>query len=833
VTIPVTVPALVLIAGTALGVLAPDWRGAALAAAGFGWMCALAAWARPWPQAVAPAALLAFGAVGIVMGGASAAAAVRTPLARWVAERQTTADAMGSPVLVEGRLRADAIPAEYGASLLIDVQRIEADGGWRHATGGARLAVSGSLAAAALHEWRAGRTVRLPAAALREATIYRNPGVSDGRLSLARRGVAVVGSVKSAALVEVIARGHPFAEAAGAVRAWSRETIGRALPDRPVAAAIVTAILIGDRGGLTPELDRRLQEAGTYHVIAISGGNIAILAGLLYLLLRAARVPSRARAVLLAALLCAYGYVAGGGPSVGRATLAAVVYLLARAADHRTPSLNVLALVALSAVVYAPLDVFDPGLALSYGATLALLIGGERVLRRRGSGHAEGRRGGTLPGRLGASALSASLALLVATLCAEAALFPVGAFVFHRITIAGLLLNFAAIPLMTAAQIGGLATLALTPAIEPAGRWAGWVAGHAADGLVWSARLVDAAPWLAWRVPAPALRVMAVYYGAWAVRLAAPRRPTLRRGATVVLALAAVWIATPVALPIPGGAASRQLRVTFLDVGQGDAVLIQFPGGRAMLVDTAGLPGSSFDLGERVVLPALLAAGVRRLEYLAITHGDPDHLGGAMTIARDLAPREIWEGVVVPPHAPLRDLRALGAARGAVSRSARVDDRVTIGGAELHVLHPPEPDWERQRVRNDDSLVFEVRYGDVSIVLPGDIGADVERAIAPRLSDAPLRVLKASHHGSASSSAPAWLAAARPAAVVFSCGRHNRFGHPHPAVLARVRATGAAIFRTDDDGAITVTTDGQRIRIESFTGRRVVLPDDNHSRRPR
>jgi competence protein ComEC len=122
-------------------------------------------------------------------------------------------------------------------------------------------------------------------------------------------------------------------------------------------------------------------------------------------------------------------------------------------------------------------------------------------------------------------------------------------------------------------------------------------------------------------------------------------------------------------------------------------------------------------------------------------------------------------------------------------------------------------------VRNDDSIVIEARFGDVSFVLPGDVGAGVEERLASRLSDAPLRVLKAAHHGSATSSGAAWLAASRPAAVIFSCGRGNRYGHPHPSVLARVQETGADVFRTDQDGAVTVTTDGRQVRIAVFTER--------------
>jgi len=132
------------------------------------------------------------------------------------------------------------------------------------------------------------------------------------------------------------------------------------------------------------------------------------------------------------------------------------------------------------------------------------------------------------------------------------------------------------------------------------------------------------------------------------------------------------------------------------------------------------------------------------------------------------------------------------------------------------VLHPPAPDWERQRVRNDDSLVLELRFGRVSILLPGDVGAEVERGLALRLQPSGLSVLKVPHHGSATSSSAALLAAVRPAVAILSAGRGGWLGG---GVLERYRAAGAAMFRTDQDGAVTVETDGNRVEVSTFSGR--------------
>jgi competence protein ComEC len=413
--------------------------------------------------------------------------------------------------------------------------------------------------------------------------------------------------------------------------------------------------------------------------------------------------------------------------------------------------------------------------------------------------------------------------LFVATACAELALAPIGAALFSRITVAGLILNFAAIPLMAIVQAGSMATLAAAPFAGPAARACGYITHLAASGIVGSAGLVDVAPWLSRAVTPPAWWLVAVYYASCASMLAFPRQ--IRIGVWGVAASAVLMLASPPAVTRTGVPVREpgRLRVVFLDVGQGDATLAVLPDGRALLIDAGGLAGSAFDIGERVVAPSLRALGVRRLEALVLTHGDPDHVGGAFAALRSFAPRVVWEGVPVPPHPGLRELAAQASRASASWRTVQAGDREVTAGVEIRVLHPPPPDWERQRVRNDDSVVVSLRLGAVSVVLPGDIGAEGEGLVAPRLELGSIAIVKAPHHGSATSSTAAFIEAAHPAAVVFSAGRGNRFGHPIPAVAARYRAANALIFRTDEDGAIVMDTDGKTVEVTTWSGRRVTL----------
>ena len=811
--LPAALPAIGLLGGTACGWWAPELAVWPLAAAGLlAWAVCLAAVVRPF-RCGAVAAAAGFACAGMLLGAQATRAATHTSLAAWHAERASDPTA-AEVAIVTGRLLRDALPAEYGARLLVEVERVRAGGRDFALAGGLRVTVGGSFVAGRIDGWVAGRRVRMPVL-LRRAPRYLNPGVADQERRSAWRGIALLGSVKSALLVEVVGSGQVWQEAAGAARAVVRRVIGRAVGAHDArSAGVVTAVLIGDRAGLDTDTRRRLQAAGTYHVIAISGGNIAILSGVLLGLLRLAAAPPRLAAASVILCLLAYWQIVGSEQSVARATLVAVTLLAARTVDHRTPPLNTLAWAAVCLVAAAPLAILDAGFLLTFGATLGILAGVPCMLRRC--------RAWLAAGRLYARAAVLPLAgLLAATVCAELALLPVAASAFSRVTAAGLLLNFVAIPLMTVTQLAGMLAL-LAAALSPAlAELCGYVAHLATVGIVESARLVDVWPQLARRVPAPGPLLTACYYGGWVLVFAAGGRPALRAGGCGLVVAAGVGVVSGlgprgvVQRPCPGDA---ELRVLFLDVDQADATLVQFPTGQSLLVDAAGSVRGPSAVGERVVAPVLWRAGVRRLDYLAITHGDPDHAGGAQAVIADFRPREVWEGVPVPGSVRMRRIAAAAREAGGVWRTLNAGHRLRVGAVELAVLHPPPPAWERRRVRNDDSLVLELRHGRVSFVLPGDIGAEVEARLVPLLQPSPLRVLKAAHHGSRTSSSAAFIAAAAPAVAVVSAGRENRFGHPDRAVWRRYAAAGTAILETGRSGAIDICSDGERIRVQTAAG---------------
>jgi len=774
--------AVVFVIGTPAGVLC-DHEFALVAALG---VCS-AAFVIAWPRQTT---------IGLVlMTGATVGAAARVHALRPAPSHLITPD----PILLTGVLLSDAAPSPGGFRLDLRID------GWR-----VRAVVAGAMAENTYRQWTRGRTITAPIR-LRQPDLVRNPGSPTETWQRLTRRFDVIGTVKSAALVDV-STGPWWQEWAARVRAHVRRTTATLFS--PYSASVVTAILIGDRAGLDDEVTRRLQAAGTFHVIAISGGNVAMLTMVCFVLLRLVTRSLVFPIVATTVIVIVYGVVVGGDPAVTRAVVAAVIYLLLRLVGINPQPVNLLAVVAVVCVVMEPLAVIDVGAWLSFGATLGLIVVLPRLLRaaRGPNAHPVGW----------ARMWDWLRAAVLATVAAEILIMPVTAGIFARVGVAGLLLNLVAIPAMAVVQFAGLAACGLALVWIPAARVAADVAHLATVVLLGSSAALDVAPWLSWRVPPSSLWWTGAYYVAliaalWVVR------PRWRQGAVVVACvLLVVIVSAPfVSLRRP---ATGWLRVSVLDVGQGDAILVQTPNGRSLLVDAGGTPGGTYDIGGRVVTPAIWALGERRLEWLVVSHGDLDHVGGALRVMDDLAPREVWEGIPVESSAVLQDLRREAHARRITWRRVLGGHELEAGGVHVIVRHPTPPDWQRPRVRNDDSVVLEVRYGDVSFLLTGDAGVEFESMpVEPLRSGAPprIRVLKVAHHGSRSSTAATFLDHLAPRVALISAGAGNMFGHPAPDVLARLAASGVHTFSTDRHGAIIVESDGRVVRVRGMVGPRL------------
>ncbi len=662
---------------------------------------------------------------------------------------------------------------------------------------------------------------------LRSARGYLVPGVADARRrALAARGADLSMTVAPDDYARVASGAGlaPSRWAAEAQRALSKAIAGRG--GDAAGSGLARAMTVGDRGAVPDAAASRFRDAGVAHVLAVSGLHLGVVALVVFVLFGrlwglfdrlAARVaPRTASAAAAAAAAIAYAMITGARIATLRALLVALVMLAGIATSRRARFIDALGVAALILIATGPSVVFEVSFQLSFAATATLAL----AIRPR--------EGDTEPGdrsrwrRLLSAARSRVGQLVRASAWATAATAPLTALAFSRVATGGVLANLVVVPLSELVVLPAGLIGALLAQLSPA------IGGPAIDLSVGAAALADrAAGWVAGLapvvdVPPPnaveLLGALVVWAGAvlW-VRRAVSRR---RAGLLVLcgaLVISGSWIWTTRIAP----AVDDDLRITFLDVGQGDAAVIELPGGGAWLVDAGGLPFVSEDLppaerarvgalpGERSVLAYLQARRIRRLDVVVISHPHPDHFRGLAAVARAVDIGEVWVAAddrAGGEHAAL--LRRL-AARGTRIVHPPLDRPLTRHGVTFTVLAPrylgPLAAADPVRSVNDDSLVLRVSRGDRSVLFTGDLEEEGESLLVAREAPAlAADVVKVPHHGSRTSSSPGLIAAVHPRLAVISCGVANRFGFPHAGVADRWRAAGARVLRTDRAGSVTV-----------------------------
>jgi competence protein ComEC len=701
-----------------------------------------------------------------------------------------------SPSLVEGRLRREAERREDATILWFDVDRIIFRDEVKNCQGGLRINARGDLRfRKRLDRLDAGDRLRLWVS-MRRPRGFMNPGRFDVAAYLGRRAVTLTGSVKSALLIDRIEKAPWWRSLGSRLRRYVRVQIERSFESTPVtgsaAPGVVLALLVGDRSLIPAWASDLYQNAGTFHVIAISGAHVGVLAFLVYGGLRRMGVDQTPALLILAIFLPLYASLCGGRPSVVRAVLMSLCVIGSRLLSLDSPGINGLALSALLLLSLRPLDLHDPGFQLSFLATAAIFAFFGPITK-------------TLAPWLGRLA-----PWIAISLAAQVGVLPILAWHFHRMTPGAVIANLVAMPLAGGLIVVGALLVILSP-LPWAGGATAWIAWLMVKGLTLCSQLVLALPGGSIRVPAPGVLWVGVYLGSLAVAIVF--RGRWRRGAVTAMCLLTLEL---VARPSPGTAPGR-IRLTALDVGHGDALLIELPEGERLLVDGGGSTGRGFDMGESVVVPALLQLGIRSLHAVVVTHPDSDHIGGLPAVISSLRVKEIWDGGPDWRREGYRRLRERAGYRGVKVRYLAGGDELRMGEVAVRVLASPPIRGGTPHRGNEDSLVLHFSYGRAGIVLTGDAGEETELLLLGAAVDLRADVLKIGHHGSRSSTTPAFLERISPRVAVISTGHSGLFQLPSVEVLQRLRRRGITTLRTDRDGAITVSLDREgKIEMETF-----------------
>jgi competence protein ComEC len=702
----------------------------------------------------------------------------------------------GEPWILHGEVSATPERSLTGVRVPIDLIAVERDRQWQLIATRVMIVLDGPP----LEPLLPGDFVRVPAR-LRPPRGFVNPGAPDAARRAAADGIAATGSAPAAALSRMVHQTHwSFSRAIAAWRARMLAAVHAHLDGQ--AGALVSSLVLGDRGDIAQSLDDAFRTAGVSHVLSVSGLHLAVAAFLFYvglrrLLVRVPRLsashPVRrwAAAAALPAIIV-YTLLTGAAVATVRSCIVASVWLGAVVIGRRTTALQALAIASLVILCASPLELFDPSFQLSFAAAA-----GTSMLASRWSPTVAS--GGWLRHlwRWLAGLCAASAAAILATA-------PIGAWHFAQLAPAGIVSNLVVVPL---AELGvvpvGLAGCVASSLHLPGAAFLLRVAGMLAELMVrfteWFARVVPA-----WHIPAPNAVEIVAWYAALLALVARGRR-----GWRVVLACVTT-LAASAGWRVYARAASHTLTATFLDVGQGDACVIELPHGHVVVVDGGGSFDPAFDPGRQVIAPWLWRHGIRRLDLVVLSHPHPDHANGLAALVAQFPVGEVWTNGQETMQPGTVALLAEARRRGVPIGHPRW---LEIGGAVVEPLAPFDVRGaiaiDPARGENDNSLVIGVRWRDRRILFTGDLEAEGETALVARAGPAlGSDVIKVPHHGSRTSSTAPLVAATHPSVAVISVGEHNRWAFPNAAVVNRWRGTGAQVLRTDRDGGITVTVDG-------------------------
>lgn len=542
--------------------------------------------------------------------------------------------------------------------------------------------------------------------------------------------------------------------------------------------AVLEALLLGADGRLDPETDRQFQKTGLYHLLAISGAHVAVVSLLFYSFLGIFITRKRTIHLILLAVLIFYAFLVEGQPSVFRAVIMTSLFLLGKLISADTNLLNTLALSALVLLVINPFSLEDVGFQLTFLATLSLVLFFKPIFKVLPK----------LPFRI-----SEMTAL---SLAAVAGTMPIIISNFNRVTFASLILNLPAAPLMGLIMAVGYVYLAVNLLLPAAGHILSFALKYLIKLFSWVASWLEPLNSLSYRLPSPPAAVVIGFYLCLLLLLVKPR---FRFQKLLTAAGLAVFFFVMIIYPFRPH--NERLTVTFMDVGQGDSLVVEFPGSRVMVIDAGGFVQGSFDPGESLVSPYLWHRGYKKIDYLVCSHFHPDHAGGLPALARNFRVGEFWS--VEEKGNQLSEEINQVLSRKTRKRMLRAGLSQVIDGCRVEVLYPDEGAKTLFSPGNDLSAVLRLDCGEQSFLFAADITAPVEDYLV-RLWPEKIKstVLKVPHHGSRSSTSPALLEAVAPRWAVITAGRNNVYGFPDPKVLERLEAVGVEVFRIDRDGAV-------------------------------
>ena len=632
---------------------------------------------------------------------------------------------------------------------------------------------------------------------LKEIHDFRNPGRIDRKGMYARDGVYGRMTVQSDDLWVAQTAGDWRRQIAD-LRESIRERLASVLSVRD--AAVLFAILFGGYYGIPPEWIENFSVLGIIHILSVSGAHIAVLSGFVLIGCRLLRLRGVLQFIVVTSVICGYALMAGLTPPVVRAVVMGIATFGALAFHRQRDARNALSLVAVGMLAHEPALLYDISYQLSFVSTAGIIYLAPKLEEHMVR----------LP-RWMASCIGVTIAAQLATV-------PFIVWYFHRISLSSVIANLTIVPLLEIVMVLGLIGLSVSCLWV----WGGTVCLVGCGTLLGLAmeevRLFAMIPFasvdvseisLAWGIGYYAVLMWVFGYHPSVLPSVMTLRSRLSRK-KVVIGVVCCLVVTCAYLFVPS---AEKMRVHYLDVGQGNAALIETPNKRFILIDAGGRFGrgnGAYDVGARVVVPYLRYAGAKELDMMVLTHGHQDHAGGAAEVVRAIP----VDTVIVAREHQSKSIRNL-LRQDERYRSVEYADSNTkreIDGVMVEILHAPT-EMKDQRRGNEASNLVRVSYAGKRFLFTGDMESLQEESILMQNLDVASDVLCVAHHGSKTSTSAEFLARCAPRYAIISAGYQNSFGHPHPTVLARLAENDVVVWRIDEQGYVLMEADAGGVRI--------------------
>ena len=670
-----------------------------------------------------------------------------------------------------------------------------------------------------------GQRIRFPAT-LRSFRNFNNPGYYDYRLARELKDFSCSASVSDGRYIVPMGKGDlgfPLGIIEN-MRRPVRDFLSIGLADRN--QALYKALILGEQQAIDYDLRESFNVTGLGHVLAVSGLHVGLVAWFSFFLVRWLMSLSYSLTLKIdikkvaAAITClpvvAYTCLAGFQVSTQRAMIMVITYLFSILIGREREIWSTLAMAAIIVLAVDPDAIFTISFQLSFGAVIGIIWLSPGIIKMLPDPFSsQGQK------NIFSQIYLYVTGLIVVTLTATIFLMPLAVFYFHRISVVSMPANLMVVPILGfwILPLGLISSLFLH-IMPPVAVFLLKTGSYGLDLMMSIIQFLSHFSRASFWSVTPNLFEIALFYCLIFFVFFIKRR----RWAKIGLALVLLICLVDISYWIYQTRFNRQLRVTYLDVGQGNSALIQFPGGERMLIDGGGFSMSNSDVGRMVVAPFLFHSKIIRVDYLVLSHPESDHMNGLLFIASNFEPREFWfngDMVDTPEYNELMSIIESKKTK-ILLPSDMYNRRIEISGAKIEILHPPSGGRKRDSSYedidlNNNSLALKITYNGTSFLFAGDIEKEGEDALLSNPAALRSDILLVPHHGSKGSSTMPFLRAVRPEICVISSGSGNRFGFPHKETINRLKETGARIMRIDESGAIKfkVGKDGD-YEVETF-----------------